>query len=727
MHKRCEISLVPCVSRRACRQASLPAFCGGFIALLLFLVFSGPCAAIVYVDKDRPGGNGTSWTQAYRTLDDAISSNTFSAQEFWIAEGTYTPTAPLVLGQNQNHLFYGGFAGTETARSQRNITAHPTIVDGQGVLKHVFNVTSWVTSVRFDGLTIKRGAATAASGADASGGGIVVNKGTVVIANCTFTDNRATHLGGAVYLVNNPSITIIGSTFKNNTLSGSGGGAGVAMTWDQAGAQPAATVEKCTFQGNAGGAVGGGLYSLLFPVTVRESTFIANSSANGGAIMLDYKLSGADRIERCLFSGNMATERGGAICSYARSVEIENSVFASNSTTATPQIGGGGGVGLHSGLGDAAHYNSGYSGIFRNCTFYGNHADASYGGGIQNIGGKPMYIYNSIFWGNAALSYWMNLADRPTNDIATYETPTAVHYTDMETLDSPNPPAYVNQVGSFAGDPLFADANGSDNTPGTADDNLSILDSSPCTDAADGDQSPATDIKLRSRVDNGAVTNTGTGIPDYADIGAYEGPYSPPVTPPPPPPPPPDGINMSPILHLLLSSTIFQEDFEGTWPPAEWQVVDNNGPGKNWVSNDSIGTTNWCQYGSGKAAAADSFYFKLGMDTSLISPPIRLFTPKAYLGYASNFQDNATRGQIWLDISTNNGGSWSNLRYQTSDDPPSTALTPGGTWEVEDLTPYVGKTVLLRWRYTDDNINPYGWYWYIDNIVVKKEPPAPPA
>ncbi|MHB8788702.1 MAG: right-handed parallel beta-helix repeat-containing protein [Desulfobulbaceae bacterium] len=518
----------------SCRPAFASFFRGGVVVLLLLLSFALPCAAVVYVDKDRPGGNGTSWAQAYKTLDAALSG-TFSAQEFWIAEGTYTPAATLLV--THGHTFYGGFAGNETVRSQRNIAAHPTIVDGRGVLRHVFNVVSFVPSVRFDGLTVKRGAATAASGVDASGGGIVVDRATVVIANCTFTDNNATHLGGALNLVNNPTITITGSTFKNNkSLSGAGGGAGVAMAWDKTGAQPAALVEKSSFQGNAGGAVGGGLYSLNFPVTVRECKFVGNSSANGGAIMLDYKLAAADRIERCLFIANTATERGGAICSYARSVEVENSVFAYNATSAVPKTGGGGAVGLHSGK-QPAHYNAAYISTFRNCTFYGNRADSAYGGGIQNIGDRPMYIYNSIFWNNSALSYWMDAADRPTNDIAAYTTATTVHSTDMETLGWPTPPAYLNQTGSFSEDPLCADPVGPDNVAGTADDNLSILDSSPCTDRADATYAPATDIVLRPRVNN-------------PDIGAYEGPYSPPVVVP--PPVVPDGISIPPILHLLL-------------------------------------------------------------------------------------------------------------------------------------------------------------------------------
>jgi len=719
---RCRgISLVSCELWRTGGPSILPSFLGAFVAFLVFLACSSPCEAVVYVDKDRPGGNGTSWAQAYRTLDDAIKY-TYTAQEFWIAEGTYTPSAPLVLGANHNHSFYGGFVGTETARTQRNITKYPTIVDGQGVLKHVFNVTSWVTSVRFDGLTIRRGAATAASGADASGGGVVVNKGTVVIANCTFTDNSATSLGGALNLVNNASITITGSTFKNNrSLSGaSAGGAGVAMTWAQTGTPSTATVDSCTFQGNSSALEAGGLYSHSFPVTVKNSKFIANSAANGGAIMLDFKLPSADRIERCLFSGNSATARGGAICSYARSVEIENCVFAYNGTSATPAVGGGGGVGLHSGK-QPEHYNSAYIGTFRNCTFYGNHADSTYGGGIQNIGDRPMYIYNSIFWDNSALSYWMDGADRPTNDIATYDIPTTVRYTDMETLGWPNPPAFVDQLGCFADDPQLVDPDGADNTPGTADDNLSIEDSSPCTDSANGNYAPATDIVLRSRVDNPAVPNQGTGTPNYADIGAYEGPYTPSV-PPPPPPPPPDGISIPPVLHLLLSSTIFHEDFEGTWPPQGWTIEDWDGSGYVWQRYDISGSPTYCQYGSGFAAGADSDRLDssgTGMFTLLISPPIKLFAPQAYLGYASNFQDFNDHGMIWLQISTNNGTSWSTLRYQTVDDPA------GGTWEVEDLSAYVGNTILLRWVYWDENY--WAWYWYIDNIVIKKEPPLPPT
>lgn len=49
---------------------------------------------------------------------------------------------------------------------------------------------------------------------------------------------------------------------------------------------------------------------------------------------------------------------------------------------------------------------------------------------------------------------------------------------------------------------------------------------SPAIDAADGDAAPATDRVGASRIDDPAVSNSGAGVPVFADIGAYE--YVPP-------------------------------------------------------------------------------------------------------------------------------------------------------------------------------------------------------
>jgi len=62
-------------------------------------------------------------------------------------------------------------------------------------------------------------------------------------------------------------------------------------------------------------------------------------------------------------------------------------------------------------------------------------------------------------------------------------------------------------------DPLFEDA---------ANDDYHIDSGSPCIDASDGDEAPSEDLDGNSRYDDPNTSNTGTGTPDYADIGSYE-------------------------------------------------------------------------------------------------------------------------------------------------------------------------------------------------------------
>ena len=540
-------------------------------------------------------------------------------------------------------------------------------------------------------------------------------------------------MGGAVHLVSSPSVLITNSEFSNNSVTKSTGlGAGVCFVKENDGTSPLATVEKSVFTNNSGSSLGGGMYSFFYSLLVRQCRFVGNSSGRGGGIFYDGRLPGSDKIERCYFFDNSTTENGGAVGTFARSLEIENSVFGSNSTLTS-----GGAVNLHSGLENGSYYNASFSSIFRNSTFYNNRA-TSYGGAISNIGGHPVYIYNSIFWGNQGATFYQDGKSRNSDDIASFNSsigaPTiTMRYTDMESFGGTDTPAHVSQVGCFSADPDLVDPDGPDNINGTSDDNLSIALSSPCIDRADGNYAPPQDIEFRPRTDYGPTPNQGTGSPNYGDIGAYEGPStgSPPVE----PPPDRDGVSIvGPILKPLLLTPKglplpFSQGFEGTWPPAGWTVIDHAGTGLTWERSDTVvstGLNNLCQFGSGYAAAADSDKIdtlNVGMDTSLVSPPIQLSGSTAYLGYASHFQDYAGYGEIWLQISFNNGESWTTLRYQSFDDPPGGGRFVGGTWEVENLTPYKGKTVLLRWRYNDNGLS--AWYWHIDKVKVSETVPAP--
>jgi len=78
----------------------------------------------LYVNASATGlDNGTSWTDAYTQLQDALSA-AISGDEIWVAQGTYKPgdsgatTATFTL--KDGVAIYGGFAGTETSRSARD-------------------------------------------------------------------------------------------------------------------------------------------------------------------------------------------------------------------------------------------------------------------------------------------------------------------------------------------------------------------------------------------------------------------------------------------------------------------------------------------------------------------------------------------------------------------------------------------------------------------------------
>jgi len=84
----------------------------------------------------------------------------------------------------------------------------------------------------------------------------------------------------------------------------------------------------------------------------------------------------------------------------------------------------------------------------------------------------------------------------------------------------------TNGGGNIAGDPRFEDADGADNIPGTADDNLRLQLTSPAIDAGNNAAVPSgvtTDLDGNPRfVDIPTVPNTGSGTPPIVDMGAYE-------------------------------------------------------------------------------------------------------------------------------------------------------------------------------------------------------------
>ena len=93
----------------------------------------------IYVKADAGGANnGSSWTDAYTDLQDALSV-TVSGDQIWVAAGTYYPTTDT----NRSATFalvngvgiYGGFAGVETLLTERDTVVNVTV--GKSMYKFV--------------------------------------------------------------------------------------------------------------------------------------------------------------------------------------------------------------------------------------------------------------------------------------------------------------------------------------------------------------------------------------------------------------------------------------------------------------------------------------------------------------------------------------------------------------------------------------------------------------
>jgi hypothetical protein len=79
-------------------------------------------------------GDGTSWATAYASLEDALD-NAADGDEIWMQGGAYPLDTYLNIYDINNVSIYGGFSGTETALSQRDLAANATILDGSAVEK----------------------------------------------------------------------------------------------------------------------------------------------------------------------------------------------------------------------------------------------------------------------------------------------------------------------------------------------------------------------------------------------------------------------------------------------------------------------------------------------------------------------------------------------------------------------------------------------------------------
>jgi hypothetical protein len=250
-------------------------------------------------------GNGTSWTNAFGELQDALKISK-SGDQIWVAEGMYFPTTStdrsISFQINDGVSLYGGFKGNEKNIVLRDPIQNPTILSGnignEGSEDNSYNVvyTNNVSNktvvegfiivggyASYEGQPTDRRRSGGAWFNDGSNGG----QSNPTIIACVFMDNFAKD-GGALY---------------NNGKKG----------------EASPTIVNCTFQNNSCDLDGGALYNdgrlngKSSPV-LKSCKFLDNKG-NYGGVVFNYGLNGdtTPNFYNCVFSTNNAYVKGGAV------------------------------------------------------------------------------------------------------------------------------------------------------------------------------------------------------------------------------------------------------------------------------------------------------------------------------------------------------------------------------------------------------------------------------
>ena len=298
--------------------------------------------------------NGRSWRTPYLTLQAAlVDAAAIPGSRIWIAAGVYTPseiyTPDGVVGGvsgldtsalrafniPDNTSLFGGFRGQERKLNQRCIEQYETVLSGASRYWHTVIVGNDLPNsvgviASLDGLTLIEGNASGPANdpsgtlfeplgyAHNNGGAMyIVNDSSVTVRNCLIRNNRANNIGGAVY-TNNSNVSYYQCIFRGNHSDGQAGAAAFYNTYEDAAVPHSAYIYECIFEENSTLLFGGAIVkegtqpNPASKAVVKGCTFSKNSAHEGGAIVVDSLMS---EINDCRFLGNIAYVSGGAVAS----------------------------------------------------------------------------------------------------------------------------------------------------------------------------------------------------------------------------------------------------------------------------------------------------------------------------------------------------------------------------------------------------------------------------
>jgi len=393
--------------------------------------------------------DGSSWQNASGDIQ-AVIDMAQPGDALWVAKGSYYGPSSLNFNfrLKEGVSVYGGFAGTETAIDQRNLSANiTTLLGGYSSINE--NI---VSGENISGQTVIDGFLLTPFNPNAYCRGMYLINSSPVIRNCSFVhciaySATATHngYGSGICMEDQSDPQIINCRFESNEALNYGGAVYVANSAPQ--------FDNCSFINNKTSSRGGGAYNTASSATYTHCIFQGNQttslSANlGGGIC--FTGGGSPNLDNCLFTNNQAGTAGAAIGCFEATLSITG------------------------------------------CTITGNPAGNATGGAAiyySATAGSMLTISNSIIW----------------NNISTYGS-TSLELYEIAAAENSAPPVLSHnlirygQYNSLASDPEFVDP---------AHNNFMLSATSPAVDAGDNtaaDYTPSdTDLVGNNRVINDVV------------------------------------------------------------------------------------------------------------------------------------------------------------------------------------------------------------------------------